>query len=61
MGLSAVITATAFALVHGPSTFHKAGVLFVDASLNSIWYERTRSLWPNIISHSLQNTLFVLG
>jgi len=61
VGSSAVITAAAFALGHGPSSFHKMGVLFVDGLLNSIWYERTRSLWPNMISHSLQNTIFALG
>jgi membrane protease YdiL (CAAX protease family) len=54
---SVVITAGAFALAHTPISFHKVGVLFADALLSSLWYERTRSLWPNIISHSLNNLL----
>jgi membrane protease YdiL (CAAX protease family) len=54
---SAVVTAAAFALIHTPISIHKQGVFFLDALLSSIWYERTRSLWPNIISHSLHNIL----
>jgi len=54
---SIVITAAAFALAHVPCSFHEAAVLFTDALLSSLWYERTRCLWPNIISHSLTNII----
>jgi len=54
---SIVGTAAAFALAHTPCSFDKVAVLSVDALLSSFWYERTRSLWPNIISHSLNNVI----
>ena len=55
--LSIIITAAAFALIHSPASIHKVGVFFFDALLSSFWYERTRSLWPNIMSHALNNIL----
>ena len=60
MAPSIVITADAFGLVHAPCSVQKVTIIFVDASLSSFWYERTRSLWPNIISHSLNNTMVTL-
>lgn len=54
---SIALTAAGFALAHAPCPPDKAAALFVDALLSSLWYERTRSLWPNIISHSLNNLL----
>jgi membrane protease YdiL (CAAX protease family) len=53
--LSSVATAAAFTWLHHPDSIPRAGVYFVPAVLMSLWYERTRSLWPNIISHSLLN------
>lgn len=55
-----VLTAAAFALVHVPCSLSTLGALFVPALLSSLWYERTRSLWPCIISHSLNNLLCLL-
>lgn len=54
---SAVITATLFAAVHYPETLVSAAAFFFPAALGSLWYERTRSLWPNVIAHSLFNLL----
>ena len=53
--LSSVVTAAAFTWLHHPDSIPVAGACFVPAVLSSLWYERTRSLWPNIISHSLHN------
>ena len=53
--LSSVVTAAAFTWLHHPDSMPLAGAHFVPAVLMSLWYERTRSLWPNIISHSLLN------
>jgi membrane protease YdiL (CAAX protease family) len=55
VGSSAVITAAAFAGMHPVDSMAQAGILFVPAVLSSLWYERTRSLWPGIISHALCN------
>jgi membrane protease YdiL (CAAX protease family) len=57
---SAVVTATLFASIHGPQSLVSAGVFFFPAVLSSLWYERTRSLWPNVIAHSLINTLPII-
>jgi membrane protease YdiL (CAAX protease family) len=57
---SIIVTAAAFALAHAPCSLNKLAALFVPALLSSFWYERTRSLWPNIISHSLNNLLCLL-
>jgi len=54
---SAVVTATLFASVHYPESLVTAAAFFFPAVLSSLWYERTRSLWPNVIAHSLMNTL----
>lgn len=51
-----VLTAAAFALMH-PYPLSAQGALFVSALLSSLWYERTRCLWPCIISHFLNNLL----
>jgi membrane protease YdiL (CAAX protease family) len=53
--LSSVVTAAAFTWLHHLDSIPLAGASFVPAVLMSLWYERTRSLWPNIISHSLHN------
>ena len=53
--LSSVVTAAAFTWMHDPDSIPVAGACFVPAVLSSLWYERTRSLWPNIVSHSLLN------
>lgn len=58
--LSSVVTAAAFAWLHHPDSISMAGAHFVPAVLSSLWYERTRSLWPNIISHSLHNLSIAL-
>jgi membrane protease YdiL (CAAX protease family) len=55
--LSSVVTAAAFTWMHGPGCIPMAGFYFVPAVLSSLWYERTRSLWPNFMSHSLLNLL----
>jgi membrane protease YdiL (CAAX protease family) len=57
---SAVVTATLFASVHYPESLVSAADLFFPAVLSSLWYERTRSLWPNVIAHSLHNTLPII-
>jgi membrane protease YdiL (CAAX protease family) len=57
---SIVLTAAAFALSHSSCPLDKLVALFVPALLTSFWYERTRSLWPGIITHSLNNLLTVL-
>jgi membrane protease YdiL (CAAX protease family) len=54
---SAVVTAALFAAVHYPSCLVTAAGYFFPAVLSSLWYERTRSLWPNVIAHSLVNLL----
>jgi uncharacterized protein len=54
---SAVVTAALFASVHYPACLVSAAGFFFPALLSSLWYERTRSLWPNIIAHSLLNLL----
>jgi len=54
---SAIVTAALFSLFHYPETLERAATLFLPAILSSLWYERTRSLWPNMVSHSLNNTL----
>jgi uncharacterized protein len=54
---SAVVTAALFAAVHSPETPVEAAGHFFQAVLFSFWYERTRSLWPNVIGHSLHNAL----
>jgi membrane protease YdiL (CAAX protease family) len=53
--LSSVVTAAAFTWLHHLDSIALAGASFVPAVLMSLWYERTRSLWPNIIAHSLHN------
>jgi membrane protease YdiL (CAAX protease family) len=55
-------TAAVFALIH-PYSFAESCPLFFAALISSLWYERTRSLWPNIIAHALNNTMttFVMG
>jgi membrane protease YdiL (CAAX protease family) len=58
--LSSMVTAAAFTWLHHPDSIPLAGASFVPAVLSSLWYERTRSLWPNIISHSLHNLSIVL-
>jgi membrane protease YdiL (CAAX protease family) len=57
VGSSSVITAALFAWVHYPAYGVWAAASFLPAVLSSLWYERTRSLWPNIIAHSLLNLL----
>jgi uncharacterized protein len=54
---STVVTAALFASVHYPESLVSAAALFFPAVLSSFWYERTRSLWPNVIAHSLFNLL----
>lgn len=54
---SAVVTAALFAAVHSPVTPVEAAARFLPAVLFAFWYERTRSLWPNVIAHSLHNAL----
>ncbi|HVM49729.1 MAG TPA: CPBP family intramembrane glutamic endopeptidase, partial [Candidatus Acidoferrum sp.] len=54
---STVVTAALFAGVHYPKYHVWAAGLFLPAVLSSLWYERTRSLWPNVIAHSLFNLL----
>jgi membrane protease YdiL (CAAX protease family) len=57
-------TAAAFTLMHRPDSAGAVAYFFFPAVLGSLWYERTRSLWPNIISHALDNvvvTLFLAG
>jgi membrane protease YdiL (CAAX protease family) len=53
--LSGVVTAAAFTWLHHLDSIPLAGASFVPAVLMSLWYERTRSLWPNIIAHSQLN------
>ncbi len=53
--LSSALTAAAFTWLHHPDCIPAAGAHFVPAMLRSLWYERTRTLWPNIIAHSLHN------
>jgi len=53
--LSSVVTAAVFTWLHHLDSIALAGVSFVPAVLMSLWYERTRSLWPKIIAHSLHN------
>jgi membrane protease YdiL (CAAX protease family) len=57
---SILITAVGFAMFHVPTSYDHMTFLFVSAILSSFWYERTRCLWPNIISHSLHNTLLTV-
>lgn len=54
---SILASATLFAAVHYPETLVLTAALFFPAALSSLWYERTRSLWPNVIAHSLFNFL----
>jgi membrane protease YdiL (CAAX protease family) len=57
IGWSSVVTAAIFAFMHVPDSMAEAGAFFFPAVLSSLWYERTRSLWPNIIEHALHNGL----
>ena len=57
VGSSSVVTGALFACVHYPTYGVTATASFLPAVLSSFWYERTRSLWPNIIAHSLLNLL----
>jgi uncharacterized protein len=57
---SSIVTAALFSAIHYPESLVPAAALFVPAVLSSLWYERTRSLWPNIISHSLTNALVLV-
>lgn len=58
---SSVASAAMFALIHRPDSVGAAGVFFFPNVLSSLWYERTRSLWPNVIAHSLLDTLVFVG
>lgn len=53
---SAVVTAALFAFTHPLDSFDQT-LLFAPAVLSSLWYERTRSLWPNVVSHAMTNLL----
>ncbi len=57
---SVVVTAALFAAIHSPQTLVAAAVFFFPAILCSLWYERTRSLWPNVLAHFLINVLPVI-
>jgi len=58
--LSSIVTAAAFVAIHRPNSISEAAVRFCPAVLSSLWYERTRSLWPNVIEHSLNNIVIAL-
>jgi membrane protease YdiL (CAAX protease family) len=60
IALSSVVTAAVFAWLHDPHSLTAAGTYFFPAILSSLWYERTRSLWPNVISHALHNLVVTL-
>ncbi len=47
--------------MHHLDSIPLAGASVVPAVLSSLWYERTRSLWPNIIAHSLHNLSVALA
>ena len=57
---SAVVTAALFTSIHGLESLVSVVAFFLPALLSSLWYERARSLWPNVIAHSLMNTLPVI-
>ena len=52
---STALTAAIFTSLHNPGTLVEIGGHFFPAALFSLWYERTRSLWPNVIAHALHN------
>jgi membrane protease YdiL (CAAX protease family) len=52
---STVLTAAIFTSLHNPGTLVEICGHFFPAALFSLWYERTRSLWPNVIAHALHN------
>lgn len=56
---SAMGSACVFAFIH-PYSFFDSIPLLLPAFVSALWYERTRSLWPNILSHSLTNTTTTL-
>ncbi|HWI57359.1 MAG TPA: type II CAAX endopeptidase family protein [Bacillota bacterium] len=58
---SSIITAAVFVSMHGLDSIADAGAFFFAALLSSLWYERTRSLWPNIIDHALFNLVVTLA
>ena len=58
---SSAVTAAVFVVMHTPGSLVDAGVLFFPAVLSSLWYERTRSLWPNVIDHALYNSMVTLA
>ena len=60
VGTSIFITAAGFALAHAPGGARAIIGIFCAALLSSFWYERTRCLWPNIISHMLTNLVTTL-
>ena len=57
---SSVLTAAVFAWLHHPSSLLAAGCRFFPAVVYSLWYERTRSLWPNVIAHAVHNLVGAL-
>jgi membrane protease YdiL (CAAX protease family) len=57
VAVASVLTAGAFALMHPVDAPLDFATLAVPAVFSSLWYERTRSLWPGMISHALQNAV----
>jgi uncharacterized protein len=58
VGVSALLSAAVFALLHGYSPLVLLP-LGAGAMLSALVYERTRSLWPSILSHAFNNALVV--
>jgi CAAX protease family protein len=56
VGPSAVLSAGGFALVHGYEAIGFVSVLW-SGIIWALAYERTRSLWPGILAHSINNLL----
>ncbi len=57
---SALVTAALFAFTHPLDSVASGAIYLIPAVLSSLWYERTRTLWPNVISHALANFMFTL-
>ena len=59
IGLSALLSAVIFALVHAysPAAFVTVAA---GAAVSALVYERTRSLWPSILAHAFNNALVVV-